>query len=108
MNNNQELPLLTEVVEDTPARRFDELPVLLEIIPDEPPAQTKTVRTLNADEMHLLLDKLAVHLETVFTSKLNQQLEVMQRLAVDMAVSQFKAELPQLLHEALNKPDENS
>ena len=98
---DQDLPLLTEVADELP----DEMPILFEIMPDEPPALSKAARALNADEMQQLLEKLSSHLETVFTNKLNQQLEELQRLAVDMAVSQFKAELPKLLREALIKTD---
>jgi hypothetical protein len=107
---NEELPLLTEVVEDPSS---DELPILFEIIPDpgeelQPDViQGKPVlpRTLNAEEMQRLLQQLEAHLETAFTSKLNKQLEELQRLAIDLAVSEFKAELPGLLRDALNNPD---
>jgi hypothetical protein len=62
-------------------------------------------RAFNPEEMQQLLQQLEVHLETVFTSRLNTQIEQLQRLAVDLAVSEFKAELPKLLREALNKTD---
>jgi hypothetical protein len=102
VDTHDELPVLTEVVGDT-----DELPVLTEVIP--PPAveiqhvmrTDKPSPTLSGDEMVQLLLQLEVHLETVFARKLNNQLEHLQRLAVDLAVSEFKAELPQLLHNAL-------
>ncbi len=104
-----ELPLLTEVAEHFAS---DELPILFEIIPalDEPSEEKKTAppRMLNAEEMQRLLQQLEIHLESVFTSKLNQQLEELQRLAVDMAVSEFKAELPGLLRTALKSSVENS
>jgi hypothetical protein len=100
---NEELPLLTEVVGD-PAT--DSLPILTEVVTDNAPAgESALPSTLSSDEMMLLLARLEVHLETVFTSKLNKQLEQLQRLAVDLAVSEFKAELPQLLHDAINKAD---
>lgn len=107
-DSNQELPLLTELAEDASS---DELPILFEIVADtdehlgSPPADSKPVRALNAEEMQQLLQQIEVHLETVFTQKLNKKLEELQRLAVDLAVSEFKAELPQLLREALNKTD---
>lgn len=110
-DTSQELPLLTEVADEA----SDELPILFEIIADSdeppaalPPAESKPVRALNAEEMQQLLQQLEVHLETVFTSKLNQQLEELQRLAVDLAVSEFKAELPQLLRDALKTANESS
>ncbi len=107
------LPLLTEVVDDSSS---DELPILFEIIADpdeefEPEVvQSKPdpQRTLNAEEMQQLLQQLETHLETVFTGKLNNRLEELQRLAVDLAVSEFKAELPKLLRDAINKTDETS
>lgn len=103
-----ELPVLTEVVETS-----DELPILFEIIAgadDEylpPPAEIKPLppRPLTGEEIGLLLQQLESHLETVFTDKLNKHLEELQHLAIDLAVSEFKAELPQLLREALNNPD---
>ena len=109
-----ELPLLTEVIGDSAT--FD-LPVLTEVVtmPAEElqPVVVHNVsvdesalpRTLSSDEMLRLLQRLEVHLETVFTSKLNSQLEQLQRLAVDLAISEFKAELPQLLHDALIATD---
>ncbi len=91
-----ELPLLTEVTEYATAL---ELPVLFEVVE---PVEKKPVRALNAEEMQQLLQELESHLETVFADKLNRQLEELQRLAVDFAISEFKAELPKLLREALS------
>jgi hypothetical protein len=98
-----ELPLLTEIAIDSAA---DDLPLLTEIVAAQAGESART-RTLDGDEMVKLLQRLEFHLETVFTEKLNNQLEQLQRLAVDLAVSEFKAELPQLLHDALIKADEN-
>jgi hypothetical protein len=111
-DSDLELPLLTEVADTSP----DDLPILFEIIvdPDEDPqpdlVQDKPAppRALNAEEMSHLLGQLETHLETVFAGKLNSRLEELQRLAVDLAVSEFKAELPKLLREALSKPDESN
>lgn len=103
LDYNEELPLLTEVIGDLAT---DNLPILTEVVTDNAPAGKSALpRTLSSDEMMLLLQRLEVHLETVFTSKLNKQLEQLQRLAVDLAVSEFKAELPQLLHDALIATD---
>ena len=96
IENKDEFPLLTEVVDDM---TNDSLPMLTEVVPGAEPG--KSQRTLGGDEMVQLLQRLEVHLETVFAGKLNSQLEQLQRLAVDLAISEFKAELPQLLHEAL-------
>lgn len=105
-----ELPVLTELAGGP---ETDELPVLTEVVPEVIPevvdassvqevAKPAHQRPLNPEEMHQLLQQLEVHLETVFTEKLNSQLEQLQKLAVDLAVSEFKAELPHLLREALN------
>ncbi len=112
---SDELPILTEVAggPETP-----ELPVLTEVVPeipvaDAPPDAVQEVakparqRPLNPEEMHQLLQQLEVYLETVFTGKLNNQLEQLQKLAVDLAVSEFKAELPHLLRDALTATDVN-
>ena len=132
-NSDNELPLLTEMVNDS---ALDELPILTEVVTDgndkaTPPDsetllaghpnetcdfQTSAVqetvacesavpRAFNPEEMQQLLQQLEIHLETVFTSRLNTQIEQLQRLAVDLAVSELKAELPQLLRDALNKTD---
>jgi len=128
--SNDELPYLTEIVSDPMP---DDLPILTQIVIDEPhederadethlnatPADiiqpvvqefiaTSAPRSLGAEDMQLLLQHIEEHLETVFTSKLNNQLEQLQKLAVDLAVSEFKAELPQLLHDALSKPSGKS
>ncbi len=105
---DEELPVLTEVVagELPPAC---ELPVLTELVADDAaPAEPPAIEpagfepgALSGDEMVRLLQRLEVHLESVFAKKLNSQLEHLQRLAVDLAISEFKAELPQLLHDAL-------
>ena len=102
---NDDFPVLTEIVDELPvltdivvSQAHDELPVLTEIAGNELSA---AVRGLSPDEMMLLLQKLETHLETVFTDKLNNQLGQLQRLAVNLAVSEFKAELPKLLHDAL-------
>jgi hypothetical protein len=101
-----ELPLLTEVADEPESA---ELPMLTEIVaqPDAHPANrpNNPPRTLNPAELHQLQQQLEVHLETVFTGKLNSQLEQLQRLAVNLAISEFKAELPQLLRDALTKTD---
>lgn len=92
------LPILTEVVDKSPPN-WELLPVTAEVPVAPLPAPA---RTLNSDEMCQLLQQLETHLETVFTAKLNSQLDQLQRLAVDLAVSEFKAELPKLLLDALN------
>lgn len=106
-DSNPELPVLTEIVDDSPLL---DLPILFEIIAEAddeylpPPAEIKPPppRPLNGEEISHLLQQLESHLETVFTEKLNKHLEELQHLAIDLAVSEFKAELPQLLRDALS------
>ena len=99
---DDELPLLTEVSND-PA----ELPVLTSVVaaPVLPPVDLSAtgahMRPLNPAEVDQLLRQLESHLETVFSEKLNNQLEQLQKLAVELAISEFKAELPQLIIDAL-------
>ncbi len=111
------LPLLTQVAdEDAP----DELPTLTEVIIEEQAepvtglhpdsndvtpldeAPTLTACAPNDEEMQRLLLQLEMHLEYRFTHKLNFHLEQLQQQAVRQAVSELKAELPELLRDALN------
>jgi hypothetical protein len=75
------LPMLTEVVAKTESHRS---------------------RVLNAEEMQQLQHKLEAHIEALFTSKLAQHLEQLQRQAIDQALGELKAELPELLRNTLN------
>lgn len=85
---------------------LDDLPLLTEVAAEDAhtklPAEEVLPRTFSREEMQQVLHKLEAHMETVFISKLNTQLEQLQRLAIDLAVSEFKAELPHLLRDALN------
>ncbi len=106
MTDQDELPLLTEV-SDGPA----ELPVLTSVVaaPLLPPVDLSAtgahMRPLNPAEVDQLLRQLETHLEGVFASKLNSQLEQLQKLAVELAISEFKAELPKLIIDALKNSD---
>ena len=97
------LPLLTQVVKEEPPA---DLPTLTEIVtepdtvqeaPDKP-----APRAFSDEEMQQLLLQLGAHLETVFTIKLNLHLEQLQQQAIEQAVNELKAELPELLRGALN------
>lgn len=104
------LPLLTQVVKEEPQ---DDLPTLTEVVADSPAEQqasdanTPPPRTFSDEEMQQLLLQLGAHLETVFTIKLSLHLEQLQQQAVEQAVNELKAELPELLRSALNPPDSN-
>ena len=54
------------------------------------------------EEMQRLLQQLKTHFENVFAYKLDINLEQLQRQAVEQTVSKLKAELPELLRNALN------
>lgn len=104
------LPLLTQVVKE---EQQDDLPTLTEVVAESPAeheviapeAIAAPVRTFSDEEMQQLLLQLGAHLETVFTIKLNLHLEQLQQQAVEQAVNELKAELPELLRSALNPPD---
>jgi hypothetical protein len=72
------------------------LPMLTEVV-----AETDT-RPLSAEEIQQLQQKLEAHIETLFTRKLGLHLEQLQRQAIDRAISELKAELPELLRNTLN------
>lgn len=106
------LPTLTEVVE-TQATAVEELPVLTETVAIEPVSTTGGTENvlpspaLCEADMQRLARQLEVHLESVFAQKLGRRLEQLQRLAVEQAVAELRAELPQMLHDALRVPDGN-
>ena len=96
-SDSPDLPVLTQIV-GTPAP--EDLPTLTEIVTPLPPA----AHTLSEEEIQQLLRLLESRLEVVFTQKLSHHLEKLQRLAVKQAVNEFRAALPELLHEILNTP----
>lgn len=67
-----------------------------------PVPEAATPCTPNEEEMQRLLLQLETHLENMFANKLSANLEQLQRQAIDQAVSELKAELPELLRNALN------
>lgn len=104
------LPLLTQVADEEAP--YD-LPTLTEVVaagsaePDSgreaPAAETVAPASCASDkeEMQRLLRLVEAHLETVFIHKLSLHLEQLQRQAVEQAVGELKAELPELLRDAL-------
>lgn len=93
---------------DTPAKpparsigdtTLNGLPMLTEVVAE---TDTHLPRVLNADEIQQLLPQLETHIEALFTRKLGAQLEQLQRLAIEQAISELKAELPELLRDTLN------
>ena len=74
------------------------LPVLTEVVDK---ADTYLPRLLSEEELQQLLPQLEAHIETLFTKKLAARLEQLQRQAIEQAIRELKAELPDLLHDAL-------
>ena len=112
------LPLLTQVADGDES---NDLPTLTECIPEKkadpasifqpgdeedtliPKEAMPAPCALNEDEMQRLLWHIEKYIENIFTYQLNINLEQMQRTAIQHAVNDFKAELPDLLREALNR-----
>lgn len=78
---------------------LDDLPTLTEVVAE---ADTHLPHVLSAEEIQQLLHQLEAHIETLFTQKLGLHLGQLQRLAIDQALDELKAELPELLRDALN------
>jgi hypothetical protein len=74
------------------------LPVLTEVVDK---ADTYLPRLLSAEEIQQLQPHLEAHIEALFTKKLGLHLEQLQRQAIEQAIRELKAELPELLHDAL-------
>jgi hypothetical protein len=91
------LPLPTLTISET---TLNSLPVLTEVAAE---ADTHLHRALSAEERQHFLHQLEAHIETLFTQKLGLHLEQLQRQAIDQALDELKAELPELLRDALNE-----
>ena len=91
-----DLPLLTQVVGNLAPK---ELPILTEIV-TEPAAQLHP--ELSAKEQQKILRLVEKHLETRLTQKISVQLDQLHQQATAQAVIELKAELPELLRDALH------
>lgn len=89
-------PVPTPTIGET---TLNNLPMLTEVVAG---ADTHLPRVLSAEEIQQLLHQLEAHIETLFTQKLGLRLEQLQRQAIDQALDELKAELPELLRDALN------
>ena len=78
---------------------LNKLPMLTEIAPG---MDRTAIHSLSDEEIEALLRQLEAHLETLFTQKLSMRLEELHRAAIDHALDELKAELPELLREALD------
>lgn len=114
-----DLPTLTEVVEaihpalppiEIPSLAADGLPVLVETVtPELPPAAVESLPvtalvptpSLSDADMRLLMQRLEDRIESMFAQKLSRHLEQLQRHAIEQTIAEFKAELPQILNDAL-------
>jgi hypothetical protein len=88
------LPTLT-----TGETTLNNLPMLTEVVAE---SNTGLPRVLNDEEIQQLLHQFEARLEIMFTQKLALHLEQLQRQAIDQALDELKAELPELLQDALN------
>jgi len=70
---------------------LDDLPILTEIVTE------KNNYLPSTEEIQLLLPQLEAHIQTLFTQKLGLHLEQLLRKAIEQAISELKAELPELL-----------
>jgi hypothetical protein len=78
---------------------LNNLPVLTEVVSE---STASPPRELNDEEIQQLLHQLEARIEIMFTQKLGLHLEQLQRQAIDHALDELKAELPDLLQDALN------
>ncbi len=112
-----DLPVLTTIVGETPdglptlteVVAIEELPVLTEAVaasqtdsPGTVPDEDVLPPALSEADMLRLVQLLETHLESAFAQKLGHRLEQLQRLAVEQAIGELRAELPQILHDALH------
>jgi hypothetical protein len=91
-----DLPLLSQTIGET---TLNNLPTLTEVVTG---SDSHSARVLNDAEIQQMLRQLETHLETLFTKKLSLRLEELQRVAIDLALDELKAELPELLRETLD------
>ncbi|MGB9094371.1 MAG: hypothetical protein WCB93_09670 [Gallionella sp.] len=75
------------------------LPVLTEVVAE---SEANLPRVLSEPEKQHLLRSLETRIETLFTQKLGMHLEQLQRQAIDRALDEIKAELPELLRDAMD------
>lgn len=78
---------------------MNSLPLLTEVVDESGP---NLPRALSEHEIQQLLPRLESRIETLFTQKLGMHLEQLQRQAIDRALDEIKAELPELLRDAMD------
>jgi hypothetical protein len=78
---------------------MNSLPLLTEVVAE---SDANLPSVLSEQEIQQLLRHLEARIETLFTQKLGMHLEQLQRQAIDQALDEIKAELPELLHDAMN------
>jgi hypothetical protein len=78
---------------------LNNLPMLTEVVAE---SETNPPRVLGEPEIQQLLRQLEARIEIMFTQKLGLHLEQLQRQAIDRALDELKAELPELLQDAMN------
>lgn len=96
-----DLPLLTEVVEE------DTLNDIATTSPAAPEVTSPAAQAgYSEPKLQQLLQELELHLGTVFADKLKLRLEHLQQQAVELAIAELKAELPELVRNALHSATE--
>lgn len=88
-----------------PASSASSLGPTAETVNEVDTSSPPTGRVLDPAEMQLIIDHFTHHLETVFTEKLDRHLRQLHHQAVHLAITELKAELPELLRN-LQAPDE--
>ena len=78
---------------------LDDLPVLTEIVTEQ---NNPLPRVFSPEEIQLLLPQLEAHIQALFTQKLGLHLEQLQQQAIAQAITELKADLPELLQNSLN------
>ncbi len=89
---------MSSTAQTTDEMALTDLPTLTEVIAIADP---HLPHELSAEEIQQLLRQLEKHIETLFSQKLALHLEQVQRLAIDQAMIELKAELPELLRNGL-------
>lgn len=92
----QTIPLLTEVVIDTP----DDLPLLTDIAQNIRPKPTVSSPPDSSPNVQQALE---TYIETVLAEKLKAHWAIAQQWAIEAVIAELKSELPQLIREAQDR-----
>lgn len=90
-----DIPLLNDVVPDT----VDDLPLLTDVVGETALGKD----TPDPFRLPGLQQALEAHIDSVFAEKLQAGLAAAQQQAVRQTLAELKNELPQLIHDALDR-----